>query len=291
MADDIKSLSAQLAQDPASMVFLRLAELLRQREQLDAAHRVALSGLERHPHVADAHDLYARILADKGDYERAFDEWDMAVRIAPGHIGALKGLSFLYFKVGDVDQAVAHLESARRHSPDDPSIAQAIGGRAGRTSRPSLRQSRRTGQEPAATAAAAMPRSKTRGCSPASKARRRDCCCSTPRGRVLGGALSQSGRRRRHRCGGCVSRRRVAGSVAHRQAAWPRDVDRARDRRGPGPRASRPAYTGRVAPRGAGPRHPDGTACHQWHNGLRTRRAGGWSNRDDGRPRSSARWT
>jgi tetratricopeptide (TPR) repeat protein len=126
MTEDIKSLSAQLAQDPMSLVFLRLADLLRQRGQLDAAHRVALSGLERHPHLADAHDLYARILADKGDYERAFDEWDMAVRIAPNHIGALKGLAFLYFKVGDVDQAVVHLETAQRHTPDDPGILQAL---------------------------------------------------------------------------------------------------------------------------------------------------------------------
>jgi tetratricopeptide (TPR) repeat protein len=126
VAEDIKSLSSQLAQDPMSLVFLRLAELLRQRGQLDAAHRVALGGLERHPHLADAHDLYARILADKGDYERAFDEWDMAVRIAPGHIGALKGLAFLYFKVGDVDQAVLHLETAQRHTPDDPGIVQAL---------------------------------------------------------------------------------------------------------------------------------------------------------------------
>ena len=126
MAEDIKSLSSQLAQDPMSLVFLRLAELLRQRGQLDAAHRIALSGLERHPHLADAHDVYARILADKGDYERAFDEWDMAVRIAPSHIGALKGLAFLYFKVGDVDQAVVHLETAQRDNPDDPGIAQAL---------------------------------------------------------------------------------------------------------------------------------------------------------------------
>src|SRR5207248_1508615 len=77
MADEVKTLSSQLAQDPDSLVFLRLGELLRQKGQFDAAHRVALTGLERHPHLADAHDLYARILADKRDYERAFDEWDM----------------------------------------------------------------------------------------------------------------------------------------------------------------------------------------------------------------------
>src|SRR5256884_1744651 len=125
MADDVKALSSQLAQDPDSLVVLRLGELLRQRRQLDAAHRVALTGLERHPHLADAHDLYARILADKRDYERAFDEWDMARRIAPNHVGALQGLAFLYFKGGDVGQALAHLETARQHAPDDPGGAPA----------------------------------------------------------------------------------------------------------------------------------------------------------------------
>jgi len=126
MADDIRALSAQLAQDPQSLVFLRLSEALRRKGQLDAALRVAVNGLERHPHLADAHDLYARILTDKHDYERAFDEWDMAVRIAPHHTGALKGLAFLYFKVGDLGQAEAHLELARKVEPDDPSIDQAI---------------------------------------------------------------------------------------------------------------------------------------------------------------------
>ena len=126
MSDDIRALSAQLAQDPQSLVFLRLGEALRRKGQLDAALRVAVNGLERHPHLADAHDLYARVLTDKHDYEKAFDEWDMAVRIAPHHTGALKGLAFLYFKVGDLAQAESHLESARKVEPDDPSLDQAF---------------------------------------------------------------------------------------------------------------------------------------------------------------------
>jgi len=190
MAGDIKSLSAQLAQDPTSMVFLRLAELLRQKGQLDAAHRVAVGGLERHPHVADAHDLFARILADKGDYERAFDEWDMAVRIAPGHTGALKGLSFLYFKVGDVDQAVAHLESARRHSPDDPSIAQALAVvRGGRPAPAKAAPGTVAGAgEPAATAATATPLEDARVFAGLEGAQE-GLLLLDAAGRVLGGAL------------------------------------------------------------------------------------------------------
>ncbi len=126
MSDEIKALSSLLAQDPDSLVFLQLAELLRQKGQRGAAYRVAKTGVERHPHLADAHDLYARILADKHDYEQAFDEWDMALRIAPNHVGALKGLAFLYFKVGDLEQAASHLEAAQRLAPEDPSIALAL---------------------------------------------------------------------------------------------------------------------------------------------------------------------
>src|SRR5439155_809172 len=108
-------------------------EELRRAQRLDpllpAAYRlcgVALLGLERHPHLADAHDLYARILADRHDYERAFDEWDMTLRIAPEHTGAMKGLAFLYFKVGDLAQAESHLKAAKKVTPDDFTIEQAL---------------------------------------------------------------------------------------------------------------------------------------------------------------------
>jgi tetratricopeptide (TPR) repeat protein len=191
MADDIKALSSQLAQDPDSLVFLRLGEQLRQKGQLDAAHRVALTGLERHPHLADAHDLFARILADKRDYERAFDEWDMALRIAPDHLGALKGLAFLYFKVGDVAQAAAHLEAAQRIAPDDPGISQALAmARAGKAPPPP--NTRAPSAEPPAPQPEPLSESRVFA---GLEGAQEGLLLLDPSGRVLGGALKHPGGR------------------------------------------------------------------------------------------------
>lgn len=126
MADEIKLLSDELARDPASMVFIALAEALRRRGQTDLAIKVAVRGLERHPHNADAHDLLARISVDRGDLQRAFDEWDMVLRLAPGHIGARKGMGFVCFQQGRVEEAERYLGEASAADPDDRTIATAL---------------------------------------------------------------------------------------------------------------------------------------------------------------------
>lgn len=126
MTDDIRVLSAQYAADPSSLVFLRLGEALRQRQQLDAALKVALSGLNRYPHLPDAHDLYARVLADRRDYATAFDEWDTVLRLAPHHIGAHKGIGFLYYRAGEPDQALYHLRTAADLDPADDGLRRAV---------------------------------------------------------------------------------------------------------------------------------------------------------------------
>jgi tetratricopeptide (TPR) repeat protein len=126
VTEDIRALSAQYAADPTSLVFLRLGEALRQRGQIDAALKVALQGLSRYPHLPDAHDLYARILTDKQDYATAFDEWDTTLRFAPHHLGAHKGIGFLYYRAGEREQALYHLRLAAELDPDDAGLRQAV---------------------------------------------------------------------------------------------------------------------------------------------------------------------
>jgi len=125
-SDDVRLLTAQLAADPASLVFMQLAEALRRRGQLEAARKVAVTGLHRYPDLADAHDLLARVLGDQRDFERAFDEWDIALRLDPGHAGAHKGIGFLYFVAGDAARAREHLERAAAALPADEGVRAAL---------------------------------------------------------------------------------------------------------------------------------------------------------------------
>jgi Flp pilus assembly protein TadD/predicted regulator of Ras-like GTPase activity (Roadblock/LC7/MglB family) len=119
VSDDVTTLSDLLARDPASLVFLELGEALRRRGQREAARKVALKGLERHPHNPDAHDLLARVYVDDGDLERAFDEWDMVARLSPAHPGALKGLGFVRFQQGRLAEAEQYLSAAAAVDPSD----------------------------------------------------------------------------------------------------------------------------------------------------------------------------
>lgn len=126
MADDVRRLSDELARDPASLVFVPLGEALRRQGQLDLAARVAVRGLERHPHLADGHDLLARIAVDRGELQRAFDEWDVVLRLIPGHPGALRGMGFVCYQQGQFVEAEQYLAAAEAANPGDEGIAQAL---------------------------------------------------------------------------------------------------------------------------------------------------------------------
>jgi tetratricopeptide (TPR) repeat protein len=126
MSEEIRRLSDELAHNPASLVFVQLAELLRRHGQLDHALRIAARGVERHPNYADAHDLLARISADRGELDRASSAWEAVLRLAPTHVGARKGLGFLCFQQGRLEEAEAHLSDAAQCDPHDAGVAAAL---------------------------------------------------------------------------------------------------------------------------------------------------------------------
>jgi predicted regulator of Ras-like GTPase activity (Roadblock/LC7/MglB family)/predicted Zn-dependent protease len=128
MADDVRLWSDELARDPSSLVFLPLGETLRRQGQLDTARKVATRGLQRHPHNPDAHDLLARIHVDAGELQAAFDEWDIVLRIVPGHLGATKGMAFILYQQGMLEEAEKMLVKAQAmDGGKDGDIIAAIG--------------------------------------------------------------------------------------------------------------------------------------------------------------------
>lgn len=126
MPDRLAELGEELARNPSSLAFLELAEALRRRGDLEAARRVALHGLERHPHRADAHALYGRVLVDFGDATAARDEWAMALRLDPAHVGAHLGVAFLAFREGKLDAAEEALLQAQGSAPGDAMLEGAL---------------------------------------------------------------------------------------------------------------------------------------------------------------------
>ncbi|HET6680530.1 MAG TPA: roadblock/LC7 domain-containing protein [Gemmatimonadaceae bacterium] len=125
MSEEIRRLSDVLVRDPASRAFVPLADALRRAGDLATAERIAVRGLERHPYDADAHDTLARIHADRGDLDRAADEWSMALRLDPRLTSAQKGLGFIDYRRGMLESAERWLGAAAEHD-DDPSIARAL---------------------------------------------------------------------------------------------------------------------------------------------------------------------
>ena len=126
MTDPIRELTAQLASDPQSLVFLELGEALRNRGQPAAAYKVARMGVNRYPELAASHDLLARVLADQGDRHAAAEAWRRVLELSPGHTGANKGLAFLAFRAGDPEGALPFLEAALGAAPDDEGLAAAV---------------------------------------------------------------------------------------------------------------------------------------------------------------------
>ena len=125
-AERIQAWKAELARDRESLVFISLVDALRRMRRFDEAHRYALQGLERHPHLAGAHDALGRVMADVGDDTQARDEWEFALRLDPSHLASLRGLGFLAYKRRDLAGAEQYLARALHANPGDDGLASAL---------------------------------------------------------------------------------------------------------------------------------------------------------------------
>lgn len=126
-ADDIRTLSEQLAADPQSLVFIPLAEALLARGDLVLAASVAQRGAARHATRSDAHDLVARIALAQGDESRAESEWESVLALDPHFGTAHRGLGLVRYRQGRLEEALRHLTQAAADDPADDAVRAALG--------------------------------------------------------------------------------------------------------------------------------------------------------------------
>jgi predicted regulator of Ras-like GTPase activity (Roadblock/LC7/MglB family) len=122
----VRQWSEEVAADPGAPAFLPLAETYRAMGRRDAAVRLLLRGLERHPDHVEAHHLLGLLYRDGGEAVKAFDEWDIALRLSPDHGAARREIGLLCAARGEWARAARHLERAAAADPADAEVADAL---------------------------------------------------------------------------------------------------------------------------------------------------------------------
>lgn len=141
----VRQWSEEVAADPASLAFLPLAAAYRAQGRRDAALKLCIRGLEKHPDHVEAHYLLGLLYREGGDTLKAFDEWDIALALDPEHAGSRREIGLVAHARGDHALAVRHLERALETDAFDGEVRSALeeawarskaGGRGGSASAP-----------------------------------------------------------------------------------------------------------------------------------------------------------
>jgi tetratricopeptide (TPR) repeat protein len=162
----VRQWSDEVAADPASLSFLPLAAAYREQGRRDAALKLCIRGLEKHPDHVEAHYLLGLLYREGGDTLKAFDEWDIALALDPEHAGSRREIGLVAHARGEHAVAVRHLERALETDAFDQEVRSALeeawaqsktGGRGGSASAPRPASAPAPAPAPAPASAAAPP--------------------------------------------------------------------------------------------------------------------------------------
>lgn len=122
----VRQWSEEVAADPASLSFLPLARAYRGQGRYDAALKLCIRGLEKHPDNVEAHYLLGLLYREGGDTLKAFDEWDIALALDPEHGGSRREIGLVAYVRGEHATAVRHLEKALETDAFDAEVRSAL---------------------------------------------------------------------------------------------------------------------------------------------------------------------
>ena len=124
-------------QNPGSyLAHHSLADLLRQRGEIDAAIRHYEASIEAAPELSTAHNNLAGLLAGRGETQAAIEHYRRAVEMQPDHALAHRNLAELLLYQGEIEEAIRHLREAVRIAPDQAELQNALAQALARAGRP-----------------------------------------------------------------------------------------------------------------------------------------------------------
>jgi len=137
--DDLRR---RVDKDPASLAFAQLAEEYRRAGRFEDAVDVCKVGLARHPGYVSARITLGRALTELRQFERAEHEFNVALRVAPDHLAAHRGLGDLCYRRYALVEALAHYRAALALTPADSELSQIVSDLSRRVSQAAAASSR-----------------------------------------------------------------------------------------------------------------------------------------------------
>jgi predicted regulator of Ras-like GTPase activity (Roadblock/LC7/MglB family) len=110
MTREISAWQRELKRNPGAPAFARLAERLREHDELGEAMWVCSRGLLANPNYSTGHVILAEILWENGLKKRARDEFTEALNLDGNNARARLGLAHLLLQEGDWQQALQQLD-------------------------------------------------------------------------------------------------------------------------------------------------------------------------------------
>ncbi|HEX9756726.1 MAG TPA: tetratricopeptide repeat protein [Nitrospiria bacterium] len=127
LSPEIIKLTEKMARDPASRLFVPLAEEYMKCGMTDEAFLVLTDGLKNHPNYVGAHVSLAKLLWQVGKKAEAKREFEEVVSANPDNVLAHRYLVQLYREEDQLDQALASCRMILNLNPKDPEMQKVLG--------------------------------------------------------------------------------------------------------------------------------------------------------------------
>ena len=112
--------------DPASIAFASLAEEYRRSARFEEAVEASRAGLRFHPTYVSARVTLGRSLMELGFFDQAERELQVVTRSTPDNLAARRALGDLYWRGGQLPQALEQLRLAATLAPGDGELFELV---------------------------------------------------------------------------------------------------------------------------------------------------------------------